>query len=229
MTPKAFLPLADGQRLFGSRFGQTTGLRISTETAETIDELRQRLTKTLTPTMGELGWSIRPIRQQQLSASRGTTPFDGLFLSLSFFVILAAVMLIAMLFRLGLVQRMKQFGTLLAVGWSPRQVAKLALGEGLLVAAVGVAIGVVGGILYASGVLWALRSWWVGAVTVPFLTFHWTLSKSADWCDCRLVGRRVDAGDHGPLAAEGRCPVTAFADATSTPRPNERAERASCR
>ncbi len=86
-------------------------------------------------------------------------------------------MLIAMLFRLGLVQRMKQFGTLLAVGWTPRQVAKLALGEGLLVAAVGVAIGVVGGMLYASGVLWALRSWWVGAVTVPFLTFHWTFQS----------------------------------------------------
>jgi ABC-type antimicrobial peptide transport system permease subunit len=177
LTPKAFLPLADGQRLFGSRFGKTTGLRISTETTETIDELRQRLTKILSPTMGELGWSIRPIREQQLSASRGTTPFDGLFLSLSFFVIFAAVMLIAMLFRLGLVQRMKQFGTLLAVGWSPRQVGKLALGEGLLVAAVGVAIGVVGGILYASGVLWALRSWWVGAVTVPFLTFHWTFQS----------------------------------------------------
>ena len=39
LTPKAFLPLADGQRLFGSRFGQTTGLRISTEAAESIDEL----------------------------------------------------------------------------------------------------------------------------------------------------------------------------------------------
>ncbi len=70
-----------------------------------------------------LGWTIQPIREQQLAASRGTTPFDGLFLALSMFVILAAVMLIAMLFRLGLVQRMKQYGILLAVGWSPRRVA----------------------------------------------------------------------------------------------------------
>jgi putative ABC transport system permease protein len=174
LTPKAFLPLADGQRLFGSRFGKTTGLRISIETAPDVETLNSRLTEILTPVIGELGWSVRPIRQQQLSASRGTTPFDGLFLSLSFFVIFAAVMLIAMLFRLGLVERMKQFGTLSAVGWSPRRVAKLALGEGMLIAAVGVAIGMVGGVLYARGVLWALRSWWVGAVTVPFLTFHWT-------------------------------------------------------
>jgi hypothetical protein len=79
-----------------------------------------------------------------------------------------------MLFRLGLIQRMKQFGTLLAVGWNPRRIATLALGEGLLVAALGVVIGLFGGMFYAWGVLWALRSWWVGAVTVPFLTFHWT-------------------------------------------------------
>lgn len=177
LTPKAFLPLAEGQRLFGSRFGNTTSLRISTATAESIDDLRQRLTEILTPELGDLGWSVLPIRQQQLTASRGTTPFDFLFLSLSFFVIFAAVMLISMLFRLGLVQRMKQFGTLLAVGWSPGRISTLALGEGLLIAAGGVVIGVAGGIIYAAAVLWALRSFWVGAVTVPFLTFHWTLQS----------------------------------------------------
>jgi ABC-type lipoprotein release transport system permease subunit len=97
-----------------------------------------------------------------------------LFLSLSFFVILAAILLIAMLFRLGLIERTKQFGTLLAVGWPPRRTSRLALGEGMLIAALGVVVGVVLGVLYAWFVLWALRSWWVGAVTVPFLTFHWT-------------------------------------------------------
>ena len=177
LTPKAYLPLAAGQRLFGSRFGETTSLRISIDAASDIDALEQRLSEILDPVTEDLGWSVLPIRSQQLSASRGTTPFDALFLSLSFFVIAAAVMLIAMLFRLGLVQRMKQYGTLSAVGWSPRRVARLALVEGMLIAAVGVAIGLVGGIFYARGVLWALRSWWVGAVTVPFLSFHWTATS----------------------------------------------------
>ncbi|MGI9474626.1 MAG: FtsX-like permease family protein [Rubripirellula sp.] len=174
LTPKAFLPLADGQRLFGSRFGKTTGLRISKNAAQDIDQLKRQLSTELAPVLGDLGWSVRPIREQQLAASRGTTPFDGLFLSLSFFVILAAVMLIAMLFRLGLTERMRQFGTLLAVGWNPRRVGSLVLGEGLMIAAFGALLGLVGGIIYAWAVLWALRSWWVGAVTVPFLTFHWT-------------------------------------------------------
>ena len=136
--------------------------------------LTRKIRHAVAPVLSDLGWSIRPIRQQQLEASSGTTPFDALFLSLSFFVILAAILLIAMLFRLGLVQRLKQFGTLLAVGWTPQRVAALALTEGILIAAVGVMIGIAGGIAYAIFVLWALRHWWVGAVTVPFLTFHWT-------------------------------------------------------
>lgn len=174
LTPKAFLPLKYGQQLFGSRFGETTGIRISTSAAADESLLNKRLLEILKPSYSELGWSIIPIREQQLAASGGTTPFDGLFLSLSFFVILAAIMLIAMLFRLGLTQRMSQFGALLAVGWTPKRVAGLVLREGLLVAAAGVLLGVVGGFLYAWIVLWALRSLWVGAVTVPFLTFHWT-------------------------------------------------------
>ena len=56
-------------------------------------------------------------------------PLTRLFLSLSFFVILAAVMLIAMLFRLGLIQRMTQFGTLMAVGWTPRRVTQVDAGR----------------------------------------------------------------------------------------------------
>lgn len=178
LTPKAFLPLADGRRLFGSRFGDTTGLRIRIgDDDDAMADLNRRVTRLLDPIRDDLGWTIRPVKAQQLAASRGTTPFDGLFLALSFFVILSAVILIAMLFRLGLVSRMKQFGTLMAVGWTPRRVAAVTLGEGLIVAAIGGLVGIAGGIAYASAVLWALRSWWVGAVTVPFLTFHWTMQS----------------------------------------------------
>lgn len=190
LTPKAFMPLADARRLFGSRFGQTTGLRLNADPADpsmSTRELETRMLGAVEPVMDDLGWEVRPIRSQQLAASRGTTPFDGLFLSLSFFVILSAVLLIAMLFRLGLVQRMREFGTLMALGWTGGGVAKLVVAEGTLIAAVGVLLGIGGGVLYAIGVLWALRSWWVGAVTVPFLRFHATpqslvIGGLAGWC-----------------------------------------------
>ncbi len=187
LTPKAFLPLKEGQRLFSSRFGQTTSLRIDHAASVDRSVLERQILEALKPNYADLGWTVRHIRNQQLTASRGTTPFDVLFLSLSFFVILAAVMLIAMLFRLGLVERQKQFGTLLAIGWPPKQVAKMARREGFVVALAGVVLGLVGGFVYAKLVLWALRSLWVGAVTVPFLTFHWTpltlvIGAVSGWC-----------------------------------------------
>lgn len=170
LTPKAFLPLASGQKLFGSRFGQTTGLRFDPKFD--LDELEATILQAIAPVRDELGWKPRSIRAQQLAASKGTTPFDGLFLALSFFVILAAMMLIALLLRLGMLQRINEFGTLLAVGFSPRRVMTLAMGENSITTLIGVIVGVVGGFAYAAMVLWALKSWWVGAVTVPFLEFH---------------------------------------------------------
>ncbi len=182
LTPKAYLPLAEGERLFGSRFGTTTGLRFDRDVALSVDELQQQIAKQVEPIRTELGWTVIPIRAQQLAASRGTTPFDALFLSLSFFVILSAIMLIAMLFRLGIAARLREFGTMLALGWTPQRVALLSMYEGLCITTVGVALGVVGGVAYASFVLWALRSWWVGAVTVPFLRFYWTPTSLVIGC-----------------------------------------------
>ncbi|MEL7335169.1 MAG: ABC transporter permease, partial [Planctomycetota bacterium] len=186
LTPKAFIPLADGQRLFGSRFGKTTNLRIpispsalpmdSTDQQDRdfLESIVARLDARLEQVAPDVGFVVRPIRAQQIAASAGTTPFDALFLSLSFFVIFAAVLLIALLLGLALAARSSQFGILIASGWTPSLVQRLALTEGMMIAGAGLVIGVFGGIGYARFVLWALRTFWVGAVTVPFLDFHWS-------------------------------------------------------
>ncbi|XZE54046.1 FtsX-like permease family protein [Planctomycetaceae bacterium SH139] len=173
LTPKAFIPLSAGRDLFGSRFGNTTSLRIDHQVAESAPALAERIVAVLRSRQTELGFDLLPIKAQQLAASRGTTPFDALFLSLSFFVIVAALMLVALLFRLGLQQRAAEYGVMLAVGIPGRQVSRIALVEGTLLAIPGALLGVVAGVIYALVVLWALSSWWVGAVTVPFLEFHW--------------------------------------------------------
>jgi ABC-type antimicrobial peptide transport system permease subunit len=174
LTPKAFLPLADGQRLFGSRFGDTSGLRIDPAAAPSIEDLQQRIEQTLRSRQDQLGFALLPIKAQQLAASSGTTPFDALFLSLSLFVIVAALMLVALLFRLGMEQRSAEYGTMMATGVPGSKVAWIALAEGAWVAVPGAILGVVAGIGYAVTVLYALTTFWVGAVTVPFLEFHWT-------------------------------------------------------
>jgi hypothetical protein len=107
-----------------------------------------------------------------LQAAGGTTPFGLYFLYFSFFVIAAAVMLVLLLFRLGIQQRARQLGLLMALGFQRRQVMRLLTAEGLIVAGLGSLTGVFGGVGYAALMLLGLRTWWLPAIGTPFLTLH---------------------------------------------------------
>ncbi len=198
-TPKAFVSLATGRRLWGSRFGQTTSLRVAVEgdggrrrqpprntaassppsTSVPLD-VSHVLQRHLNP--AALGFVFQPIRQQQLNASAGATPFGVLFLFLSFFIIAAAVMLVALLFRLGIDRRGAEIGTLLAIGLRQRQVRRILLGEGLAVAVVGSLLGVLAGIGYAALMLLGLQTWWLAAIATPFLQLYVTAASLAIGC-----------------------------------------------
>ncbi|HEY1786219.1 MAG TPA: ABC transporter permease, partial [Pirellulales bacterium] len=144
-TPKAFVSLATGRRLWASRFGQSTAIRFATGPQTTATEIESRLR--LDP--ADFGLSFLPVRRLALAASSGTTPFSVLFLSFSFFIIIAALLLVALLFGLALDQRASQIGLLLAVGMRENRLIRLLSVEGLLVATVGSLLGVLGGVGYA--------------------------------------------------------------------------------
>lgn len=168
-TPKAFVSLADGRRLWGSRFGRTTSIRVGLPAIEPA-ELQHKVA--IDPQA--MGMAFRPVKAQGLAASAGTTPFSLLFLGFSMFTIAAAVMLVALLFRLGTDARASQVGLLLALGFSPRRVGRLLAAEGLAVVAVGGLLGVGVGVGYAALMLAGLRTWWLAAVAAPFLQLYVT-------------------------------------------------------
>jgi len=170
LTPKAFVSLAAGQRLWGSRFGRTTGFRVKRDEHTTVESLGKKLQAELEP--ARLGFAFQPVKLQGLEASAGTTPFNVLFLAFSFFIIAAAVMLVALMFRLGIDQRAAQLGILVAVGFGRRRIGLLLAGEGLVVAALGSLLGVPVGVGYAALMILGLRTWWVKAVVTPFLQLH---------------------------------------------------------
>lgn len=176
LTPKIFLPYrqAASTQMFGSRFGQTTALRWPA--TERLDEqrLRSQIEEALLPTLSQHGLLFTPVRHAQLQAASGTTPFDMLFLSLSFFVIVAALLLVALLFKLGLQQRTQQIGTLMAQGFSDSHMRSVLLRELVLVAGAGATVGIVLGLAYARLMIAGLQTWWVGAISAPFLSFAFT-------------------------------------------------------
>jgi len=169
-TPKAFVSYATGKKLWGSRFGDMTSLRIPPRPDLTIDSLAAKFQ----PDPASLGFAFQPLKLKALEASSGTTPFEGLFLGFSFFIIAAAVMLTLLLFKLGVEQRAAEVGLMLALGLGVQRVSRMLLVEGTIVATVGAAIGTAVGVGYAWLMLAGLRTLWLDAVTVPFLTLFVT-------------------------------------------------------
>ena len=170
-TPKAFVSLAAGQKLWGSRFGRVTSFRIPANGRLDARAIQQRVASAMSGDPAASGLAFTAVKRQQLNASKGTTPFDVLFLSLSFFIIVSALMLVALLFRLSVEQRAQELGTLLAIGLRWRRAGRLLLAEGAAVAAAGGLAGVWIGIAYAKLMLYGLRTWWLGATTAPFVQY----------------------------------------------------------
>jgi putative ABC transport system permease protein len=177
-TPKAFVSLATGRKLWASRFGQTTSVRVAAVSpasrGELLDPDRFGDLLAIFLHAQRMGFVWQPVKLQALTAAEGTTPFNVLFLAFSFFIIAAALMLVLLLFKLGVERRAAEIGILLAVGWKPRQVRRLLFGEGIMTAMAGGLVGVPLGIGYAALMLWGLQTWWLAAIVAPFLTLHLT-------------------------------------------------------
>lgn len=170
-TPKAFVPLATAQAWWPSRYGTLTSIRVAPlpgkTAAESLPEFRAAVLAELAP--DDLGLAFVPIKALGLQAASGSTDFSGLFIGFSLFLILSAIILVGLLFRLGLEQRVRQVGLLAALGYTPRQVSRLLLIEGILLAVLGGGLGCFAAIGYAHLMVYGLKTWWIGAVGTRFL------------------------------------------------------------
>jgi ABC-type antimicrobial peptide transport system permease subunit len=241
-TPKAFVTLAAGQKMWGNRFGNLTAIRFPIPTNATTaltpalspgarenrsqsqsepkivdnstasgkpkgeqqrsslpggegqgegerktqtdpfepphvvaykEALEKKILANLKPE--ELGLRFEPVREQALKAAAESQDFGGLFLGFSSFLIGAALLLMALLFSLGLEQRAPEIGTLLALGFTPKQVRSLLLREGVALAFLGGVVGALGGLAYAKAMLHGLTTIWRDAVSASALSFHYTM------------------------------------------------------
>jgi putative ABC transport system permease protein len=160
-APKAFVSYTTADRLFSSRFGRMTSLRILPPPGD-YQVLSGVMARGLT--LEDAGIVVQPVRQKAIEASEGTTDFGQYFFYFSFFLVVAALLLTGLFFRVGIEQRLREIGLLEAVGLPPSGVRGLFLREGAVLAAIGSLAGVAGAIGYASLIMLGLRTWWVGAV-----------------------------------------------------------------
>src|SRR6185295_6730034 len=173
-TPKAFIPLATAQELWQTRFGKLTSMRFVAAADSSAEAMlasyQERLRSALDPVT--MGFAVLPVRAQGLEASRGATDFGEYFLYFSFFLVISALMLSALFFKLGIEQRLREIGLLQAIGFPASKIRRLFLAEGLLLAIIGSLIGLAGAVGYGQFVIVGLRTWWVDAVGTTMLRLH---------------------------------------------------------
>lgn len=170
-TPKAFVSLATAQKLWRSRYGKLTSVRIQRPPGNNGQQVEQMAGKMLLESLPleKMGMAFSPVKALGLHAAGGTTDFGGLFFGFSFFLIISAAILVRLLFKLGIERRASEVGLLQAVGFAPQRVARLLFLEGLLIVVIGSLVGLLAGIGYASLMIYGLKTWWVKAIGTRFL------------------------------------------------------------
>jgi len=177
-APKAIMALAEGQRLWGSRHGRVSSMRLSGPAPLAPADIAP----------ASAGFTARAVRTEALSAAQGTTDFGEYFLYFSFFLVVSALLLAYLFFAVGLEQRTREVGLLATVGFAPSAIRGAFVREGAVLAVAGAVIGIGAAIGYAALIMYGLRTWWVGAVGTTKLTLH----VAPEW---------LAAGTLGALAA----------------------------
>ena len=177
-TPKAFISLDRGRELWQSRYGSISSVRFAPNRGQVnsaeFEETAANYAKSLGTALasGGIGLTVRSVRSESLEASRGATNFSEYFVYFSFFLVVSALLLAALFFKLSVEGRGREIGLLRSVGYTPAMLRRLFLIEGLLLSSVGAVIGIWGGVGYAWVLVTGLGTWWVGAVGTTAVSLH---------------------------------------------------------
>ncbi|MBN2699256.1 MAG: ABC transporter permease [Bacteroidales bacterium] len=175
-TPKAFISISRAAELWQNRFGTYTALRYdaSETTGEEIDSI---LLSGISPQ--ELGFTLEQVRDKGIEAAEGGVDFSQLFAGLSFFLIVAGLLLTALLFILNLENRREQLKMLSSVGISGRKIRFAILAEGMILALAGSLLGLLLAILYNKMVFLALNGVWKEIVRTEMMVVNIRISSLA--------------------------------------------------
>ncbi len=225
-APKAIVSASTGQRLWRSRFGNLTSIRIGPVPGEDItrsaERFRRRLGRALSPESA--GLVFQPVKELGLAASSGSTDFSWLFSGFSLFLIVSAALLVGLLFRLGLEQRADEVGVLMALGFTAGAIRRRFMGEAICLAGLGGLGGLAGGTAYGWIMIAGLRTWWVPAVGTTELSLHVSGSSLAGGYAISLIVVLVAVWK--TVRQLGRAPVRALLSGNVEPESADRGRRA---
>ncbi|GHV08356.1 hypothetical protein FACS1894160_2520 [Bacteroidia bacterium] len=151
-APKAIIPYTAISKKWGNVYGNATAIRIS--------DFDHDLSG-LNPAM--FGVQIIHPQEEALAAARNGVDFSSLFLSLGFFIILSAILLMLVPLSEMIALRQKEITLYRALGFPEKRIIRLLWNESAPVVFVASIVGVAAGILYTTLMLNLLGNVWKGA------------------------------------------------------------------
>jgi ABC-type lipoprotein release transport system permease subunit len=167
-TPKAILPVEEAKKQWGNRYGSSTAIRV--DSREFVTSPEEQIIRILEPR--DLGFAFIPVRKLGINAASNGVDFRELFLSLGFFIIASAILLLILLYSLNLLSREKEINTLISLGLPANRILVMFAGESTPAILTGSAIGALLGILYNKFALIGLNTIWQDAVRMDELVLH---------------------------------------------------------
>ena len=116
-----------------------------------------------------LGFTLEATRSKGYEAAGSGVDFSQLFGGLSFFLLLAAIILSVLLFLLNIESRSEQLRTLVVLGIPLKTIRRIILGESMLVALAGALAGLLLAVVYNRLVFMAMNGVWSGVVRTEMM------------------------------------------------------------
>lgn len=168
--PKAFISSSTGIDLWENNFGQLTLIRFLSED----NNIEQKITEVISPS--DLGFEFVNLLESGNRAAKSGVDFGQLFLSLSFFIIFSALLLLVLIQRLNLLSRQFEIGLFKSLGIGQGKILQLRLKESIGTIIIGAIFGGILGVIYNELVMIGLNSVWNDAIHADMIMVHIKLS-----------------------------------------------------
>ncbi len=168
-TPKLLLSLDAGRKLWKNPFGSLTTMRFQ-ESQVPEKELAAILLRGLKPS--DIGLQVVEVRNEGALAAKNGVNFTELFLGMSFFVIVAGVLLTVLIYSLHFNGRITETALLSGLGFGTKTIILLRFAESSLVILMGSITGALLGILYNYALIAGLNSVWNEMIRTDMLLVH---------------------------------------------------------
>ncbi len=160
-TPKAFISFEDGRKIWRNPYGMLTAIRFPLSNHD-LARIKESFIAKSDPAAS--GLVFLPVYATGKAAAEHATDFGGLFLGLSFFIILAGLLLMGMLFSMQISGRTYEIRTLSALGFNRKKILAQLFPEMFSILLLSGIAGALAGTGYNRIILAGLNTLWNPAV-----------------------------------------------------------------